>query len=96
MPKWKRLKDLQRELKADIRYGEPEHKIIELQTTEAKGEPLQVLMPVLIFVGGVSFAFVEFFKEKPYNVPQSDVDIYIETLRQQIGELRSCDGIICD
>lgn len=86
LPKWKCFKELQKQLKADNRYGGPEHKIIDLQAKEAKGEPLQILMPVLIFVGGVAFAFTEFFRKRPPNLPRSDMDI--EDLKQQISDLR--------
>ncbi|QBR70224.1 hypothetical protein CU048_01820 [Beijerinckiaceae bacterium] len=88
LPKWRRLRDLQRELKADVRYAEPEYKIIELQTKEAKGEPLQVLLPVLTLVGGVGFSLVEFYRIKPSNLPELDPNMEIEDLRQQIDELR--------
>jgi hypothetical protein len=86
LPKWRRLKQLHIELKADPSYDVAEHKLIDAQVSEAKGEPLQILMPILTLAGGVDFALSEFFGERKLATKGSEVDIV--DLKRELSELR--------
>ncbi len=60
-PLWRRVRELSAQLKLDERYGDAEHTLIDRTIENAKGEPLQILMPIFVLAGGVAFAFAHPF-----------------------------------
>ncbi|WP_374305963.1 hypothetical protein [Methylocella sp.] len=60
-PLWRRAKILAAQIKADESYGAAERARVDRTMAHAKGEPLQILMPVFVLAGGVAFAFTHPF-----------------------------------
>ncbi len=60
-PLWRRVRELSAQLKLDERYGDAERTLIDRTIRDAKGEPLQILMPIFVLAGGIAFVFAHPF-----------------------------------
>ncbi len=78
-PQWRRARMLAADLKSDQSYGEAEHASIDRAIAEARGEPLQILMPLFVVAGGVAFAFAH-----PFNFISKDETLDAANARQEL------------
>jgi hypothetical protein len=83
-PKWKRIKELAADVRQDESYCPEERSLPDLQLAEAKGEPLQILMPILALTGGFAFAGVR-LAGAPFG--RSRMAETVAELEQEILEL---------
>ncbi len=93
-PIWRRFQELSTQLKQDDSYGEAERALIDIKLKEAKGEPLQILMPIFVFAGGIAFAFAHPFSAFGQRSAAESADRHVEPesvdeLRRELSDLES-------
>jgi hypothetical protein len=78
---WAKLRSLEASLLRDPAYEDIEdRKIIARQIGEAHSQPLFLLMPVIVFFGGIAFAIMEILGQS--NIPSDINDIKMTSTRQ--------------
>ena len=59
-PRWRRVHALREALLSDPAYqSEADRTVIDAEFAEARGQPIFLLMPVVVFFGGIAFAISE-------------------------------------
>jgi hypothetical protein len=91
-PLWRRVKELSAQLKLDERYGDAERTLIDRTIRDAKGEPLQILMPIFVLAGGIAFAFAHpfgVFAKDDESESEDSQSESIEEIRRKLSEVES-------
>lgn len=71
-PLWKRARALAGQLKMDMWYDDAQRALIDDTIEDAKGEPLQILMPISVLAGGVALVFAHSFSRFVMDMRMAD------------------------
>jgi hypothetical protein len=88
-PRWKQVRALEEALRNDAAYADPEDQaIIAREARDARGNPIFLLMPPVVFFGGLAFAISEISGWSDVFSDINDAQKSIERLYMSVGGSR--------